>query len=403
MILVYFAYTVLMEIFNRALELKEETVKNRRYLHAHAEVGFNLPQTNAFIKEKLTQAGLAVEDCGKSIVATVGKGERCFLLRADTDALPIPEETNVAFSCKSGNMHACGHDMHTAMLLTAGQILKEKENSLTGKVKLLFQPAEERLEGAKDAIKAGVLENPKVIGAMMLHVLTGVPFPCGTLIVSSPSVSAPGADFFTIFVSGKSCHGSAPHEGVDALAVCAQIITALNHFYSREIPSSSKTVLSLGKLHAGVAGNVIAGEGVIEGTLRSFDEKLRVRIKKRLREIVEGVATTFKARAEVQFTSGCPSLFNDETLSSNAIKILRPVFGEDKVVASNSLQGGVGGSEDFAYISQNVPSLMIGLCAGEKGKGYEYPLHHPQTDFNEKALPVGVATLVYCAVRYFEK
>lgn len=392
-----------MDIFERAKALEKETIENRRYLHANAETGFDLPKTNAFIKEKLREVGLEVTPCGKSLTATVGKGEKAFLLRADTDALPIAEETELPFACRSGNMHACGHDLHTAMLLSAGKILKERESLLKGKVKLLFQPAEEKLAGAKNAINAGVLRKPQIAGAMMLHVLTSLPLPSGTLIVSSPGVSACGADFFTISVFGKSCHGSNPHEGVDALSVCAQIVTALHHFSALEIPASSRTVLSLGKLHAGVAGNVIAGEGWIEGTLRTFDETLRKKIKTRLREIVEGIASSFKARAEIQFTSGCPPLVNDEKLSLSLLEKLRSVFGEEKVLASGELKGEVGGSEDFAYISQKVPSLMIGVCAGQKGKGYEYPLHHPQTRFDEKALVVGVTTLVYSAFTYFEE
>lgn len=393
-----------MDIFKRALQLQDETIENRRYLHAHAEVGFDLPKTFAFIKEKLKEAGIETKSCGKSLVALIGNGDKdAFLLRADTDALPIEEKTGLPFACKAGNMHACGHDMHTAMLLTAGKILKEKEKSLEGKVKLLFQSAEEKLEGAKDAVKAGVLKAPKVSGAMMLHALTGLPLKSGTLIISAPGVSAPGADFFKISVTGRSCHGSSPHEGVDALAVCAQILSGLQYLSSREIPAFSKSVLTVGRLQAGKASNVIAETGIMEGTLRSFDEKLRAWTKERLTQIAKGLADVYRAEAEVVFTSGCPSLFNDETLSLLTEKNMRDLFGKDQVMNSSQLKGAVGGSEDFAYISREVPSIMVGICAGEIEKGYSYPLHHPKTLFDESALAIGSASLAYNAFRYFEK
>ena len=152
--------------------LQAELLKIRRYLHKNAEVGFALEKTCAYIEKKLTEYGYAPRRCGKAgIVATVGKGGKTFLLRADTDALPIAEQTGLSYACKNGNMHACGHDMHTAMLLGAAKLLKARESELNGRVKLLFQPAEELLEGAKDVIKNGVLDNPKPQAAMMIHVM----------------------------------------------------------------------------------------------------------------------------------------------------------------------------------------------------------------------------------------
>ena len=385
-------------VFKIAKKYEQEIIENRRFLHAHAETGFALTQTVAFVKQKLQEMGYTPQDCGKSgVVATIGKsdGRGAFLLRADMDALPIREKTGLTFACKTGAMHACGHDMHTAMLLGAARILKENERKLTGQIKLLFQPAEEKLEGAKNMIEAGVLTAPRVRGAAMLHVLTNIPLSCGTLVVSSAGVTAPAADYFSVEVQGKACHGSSPQNGVDALLCAAHIVLALQGISAREISVASPAVLTVGKLSAGVAGNAIADFASMQGTLRAFDEDVRAQVKKRLQEISLGIAKSFRAKANVRFESGCPSLLNDKEVSKNAERALRQLLGEKSVFTSAELGGGVaqrnGGSEDFAYISREVPSVMIALAAGNSDEGYAYPLHHPKVQFDERALVVGAA------------
>ena len=384
--------------------MQAEMVENRRWLHAHAETGFELPQTVGFIKKKLTETGCVPLDCGRAgVVTVIGKGDRAFLLRADTDALPIAEKSGLSFACKTGNMHACGHDMHTAILLGAAKLLKARERELRGAVKLLFQPAEERLEGAKDTIEAGVLQEPEVGAAMMLHVMTDTPMESGRIVVSSAGVSAPAADYFQIRVRGKSCHGSAPQNGVDALLIAAHILVALQELSAREIPASSPVVLTVGSLYAGTGGNIIADTALAEGTLRAFDEELRAKIKARMGELVRGVARALQGRARLRFTSGCPALLNDEHVCAFAERELKELFGEKEIFSSEQFSGrarGMGGSEDFAYISREVPSVMIALCAGERGKGYRYPLHHPKVKFDESALYIGAAALARCALAW---
>ena len=228
------------QLLSEAKALQEEIVTHRRWLHTHAETGFDLNETKPYVKAALEQMGYTVNECGKAgLVTTVGKvGGKVFLLRADMDALPIHEESDVDFICTNGKMHACGHDMHTAMLLGAAKLLKAHESELSGLVKLMFQPAEEIFEGSKDMIDAGILEDPKPDAAMMIHVTAGMPIPAGTVIVSSPGVSAPAADYFNIHVQGKGCHGSAPQNGVDPLTAAAHILIALQEIHALELSSS---------------------------------------------------------------------------------------------------------------------------------------------------------------------
>ena len=389
----FFVQTNNMGFLSEARKMQKQLVAWRRYLHENAEVGFELTKTTSFIENELKKLGYKPKNCGKAgVVATVGKGARTFLLRADTDGLPIEEKTGKRFACKYGHMHACGHDMHAAMLLGAAKLLKERESDLKGQVKFLFQPAEEILEGAKNVMEAGVLKG--VDGAMMFHVLTNVELPVGTIVIAN-GISAPAADYFTIQAKGKSCHGSTPWKGVDALTAAARILLALQDISARELVPATPFVLSVGSFHGGVAGNVIADCAFLKGTLRSFDEETRELVKKRIEEIAKGVAKTFHASANVIYEGGCPTLINDEKTSDFAERVGRDMLGKNVVFNSKTLGGDIkeksGGSEDFAYISHEVPSVMAAIAAGETSKGYAYPLHHPKVDFDEDALCVGAA------------
>lgn len=309
------------------------------------------------------------------------------------------------FACKTGKMHACGHDMHTAMLLGAAYVLKKYEKDLRGCVKFVFQPAEELLSGAKEMLDAGVLQEPNVDGAMMLHVLTGLSVPAGTVIVSSGGVSAPAADYFTVRVQGRGCHGSTPEQGVNALTVAARITLALEGLTARELGLSQPAVLTVGRLQAGTVANALADRATLEGTLRAYDEKTRAKLKIRISEIASGMGGVFHATAETEFTSGCPCLVNDENLSAEIKKYLSELLNEGTVYASKEFSGGDrrgGGSEDFAYIAQKTPSVMVALAAGEPEKGYGYPLHHPKTKFDESVLHIGAAAYAYGAIRFLE-
>jgi hippurate hydrolase len=245
----------------------------------------------------------------------------------------------------------------------------------------------------------------------MIHVMAGMPFPAGTVIVSAPGVSAPGADLFEIRIQGKGAHGSMPNQGVDPLNAAAHILIALQEIQARELALDERSVLTIGSLHAGTAPNVIPDSVLMSGSIRTFDEDTRAFIRKRLVEIAEGTAKIFRASAEVTFTSGCPTLVNDRELSADALRYVREVLGQGRAFSVDELNAmsgggkssGSAGSEDFAYVSQKVPSVMLALAAGQPEKGYAYPQHHPMVRFDEDVLAGGSAVYAYTAVRWLEE
>ena len=401
------------KLLQEAEALRAQILAERRWLHENAETGFDLNKTHAFVKQELADMGYQPVDCGRAgIVALAGgkKPGKVFLLRADMDALPIQEESGVEFACKSGNMHACGHDLHTAMLLGAARLLKTHEAEIPGTVKLMFQPAEEIFEGSHDMIEAGLLENPKVDAALMIHVMAGMPFPAGTVIVSAPGVSAPAADYFEIKVRGKGCHGSMPNTGIDPLTAAAHILIGLQELQARELAMDDRAVLTIGTMNAGTAANVIPDSVTMGGSIRTFDEETRAMLKKRMAEIAGGIAQAFRAEADVAFGSGCPTLVNDRDLSACCETYVKELLGKGKafsVAELNAMSGGgssskSAGSEDFAYVSQEVPSIMLALASGQPEKGYGYPQHHPMVKFDESVLAGGSAVYAYTALRWLE-
>ena len=398
----------MVDFLNEAKNMEKELLENRRFLHKNAETEFDLTKTVEFVKSRLAEYGCEFSDCGKSgVVCLLGenRNKKCFLLRADMDALPVCEKTELDFASQNGNMHACGHDMHTAILLGVAKLLKKHENELQGQVKLMFQPAEETLAGAKNMIENGVLVNPQVNGAVMLHVMAGMPMKAGAVIVSSEGVGAPAADYFTINVQGKGCHGSTPQQGIDALTASAHILLGLQEISARELGVSDEALVTVGSFNGGTAGNVIADTAVLQGTLRAYDDTVRDNIKKRITEISEAIGAAYRTKVCVTFGSGCPTLKNDGKLSTFAEEQLVELLGKENVLNTaeiGSRSSRSGGSEDFSYISQEVPSLMLALAAGEADKGYQYPQHHPKVMFDESVLPVGVGALSYIAVKYLQ-
>lgn len=401
------------KFMQEAETMKKQLVFWRRFLHAHAETGFALPETTAYVTKELENMGIVAKPCGRSgLVAELGRKEKetTFLLRADMDGLPIPEESGVSFAAQKGASHACGHDMHTAMLLGAARLLKEREQSISGCVRLMFQPAEELLSGARDMIEAGVLKNPPVTGAMMLHVMPGMPMPAGTLVVAAPGISAPAADYFTVEVIGKGCHGSSPNLGIDPVNAAAHVVLAVQGVQTRELSMGERVVLTVGSVQGGTAANAVPESVRLKGTLRTYEKETREFLKKRLAEVAEQTAKTFGARAEVSFPCGCPSLQNDVVLSEKVLLYAKELFGADRAFSAETLFAGekqernrrIAGSEDFSYVSERVPSVMVALAAGEPKNGFSYPLHHKQVRFDETVLPVGSALLAYTALQEME-
>lgn len=402
------------KLLKEAAGLKEKLIQTRHYLHTHPGTGFDIAETVAYVKQELAAMGYEPKECGKAgLVALAGgkKPGKVFLLRADMDALPIREEADVDFPSTNGKMHACGHDMHTTMLLGAAKLLKEHEDELNGTVKLMFQPAEEIFEGSHDMIEAGILKNPDVDAALMIHVMAGLPVPAGTVISCDGGVSAPAADYFTIRIQGKGCHGSMPNNGVDPITVAAHIITGLQEINARELALSDAAVLTIGTVQAGNAANVIPDTAEMGGTIRTYDEDTRAFIKQRMADISSGIASAFRATASVTFGSGCPTLLNNKDLAVCTPQYIKELLGPTKAFTAGQLNAmsGAGkapkstGSEDFAYVSQEVPSIMFALAAGHPNDGYCYPQHHPKAKFDEAVLPSGSAVYAYTAMRWLEE
>ena len=398
-------------ILSESLELQEKLVEIRRHLHSHPELGFDLQETYQFVHDQLVQMGYAPHKYGKmGLIATVGPTSgSTILLRADMDSLPIQEETPLDFASSSGCMHACGHDMHTTMLLGAAELLKKHENELKGQVVLCFQPAEELLEGAKDMIEAGVLRDTTPDAALMIHVTVGMPFETGTVVVCDGGVSAPAADYFEIHIQGTGCHGAMPQLGVDPITVASHIVTSLQEIHARELSMFDDAVLTIGSLHAGKAANAIPDTAELSGTMRAYDEEVRNFIKKRMAEIISNIATAFRTEATLEFTSGCPTLLNDATLSRDVTKYMKELLGSQHAFTKNELLSHLNnkstkatGSEDFAYFSHKVPSIMLAIAAGNADTGCNYPLHHPEVTFDESVLSIGSAVYAYNAMRWLE-
>lgn len=401
-------------ILQEAAAYQEQLVQTRRYLHSHPETGFDLKNTTEYVRKELIAMGYEPVMCGKSgIIALAGKKKsgKVFLIRGDMDALPIKEESDVPFSSDNGKMHACGHDMHTTMMLGAARLLKSHEYEIEGTVKLMFQPAEEIFEGSDDMINAGVLNSPDVDAAMMIHVMAGLPIPAGTVISCDGGVSAPAADYFYIDIQGKGCHGSMPNNGVDPVTIVAHIITGLSEINSRELGLSDNAVIIIGTINAGNAANVIPDTAHMSGTIRTYDEETRSYIKQRVSDIASNIASAYRGSASVTYGSGCPCLLNNPDLATCSAKYLNELLGPSRTFTAtqlNAMSGGgkaskSTGSEDFAYVSQKVPSIMFALAAGTPQDGYCYPQHHPKVKFDEAILSEGSAVYAYTAMRWLEE
>jgi hippurate hydrolase len=260
-------------------------------------------------------------------------------------------------------------------------------------------------------ITDGLLKNPDVDSALMIHVMAGMPFAPGTVIVSAPGVSAPAADYFEIRVQGKGCHGSMPNAGIDPLSAAAHILLALQELHARELAMDDRAVLTIGTMHAGTAANAIPDSVVMGGTIRSFDEDTRQFLRERMTQISEGIAASFRAQATVVFGSGCPTLTNDASLAHSTTQYVRELLGREKTFTVTELNqmsrseksSQTAGSEDFAYVSQEVPSIMLALAAGQPEKGYRYPQHHPMVKFDEEVLSTGCAVYAYTAMRWLQE
>lgn len=390
------------DLLQAAHTLAPSIVNDRRTIHSHPELAYTEEQTSTLVQARLREIGVPFRAgvAGTGVVGVIkgGQGDGpCVLLRADMDALPILEQTPVPFASEiPGVMHACGHDAHTAILLGVARILHERRDAFAGSVKLAFQPAEEGGAGAARMIEQGLLEDPPVDAAFMLHV--GAELPAGTVAVGGGPLLA-GADSFTITIRGRGGHAARPHIAVDPVVVGAHIVTALQSLVSREAPPTEPAVLTLATFHAGNAHNVIPDEAVITGTIRAFNDDLFQTLEQRLVEVVEAVASAMRASASVAFEMRYPVSICDDAMAGVLGDASRAVLGDDKVVRFEPRMG----AEDFAFVLQKVPGAMLSL--GVKAPQWQdpKPVHTATFDIDESALPLGAACMASVAVDYLSR
>ena len=397
-----------MNLYDEAKKMNKELISWQRHLHMNPEVGMELPSTTSFVIKKLREMGYTPREICKSGVLAVAGGKKpgkVFLIRGDMDALPLAEETNLPYESKNEFMHACGHDLHTAMMLGAAKLLKEHEDEIEGYVKLMFQPAEENLKGARAMIEAGILENPAVDAAMMIHVFADIPIKVGTVIFPGSGPVGTTSDWFKIEIQGRGGHGSTPHLTVDPLNALAHIHTALGEIISREVDPVEMAVVTIGEMHGGSTGNIIPDTAFMQGTIRSYNDELREFIKKRVVEIAEGVSTAFRCSADVKLFNSCPVVLNDENLNSELAAYNIDLMGPDIVMdyeAENDEAHRMNGSEDFAYICEKVPAVMVKITAQGNEGGANFPHHHPNVIFDESVMTKGVAVYANSAIEWLK-
>ena len=379
--------------------LQPQLVEWRRRLHQKPELSFEENLTAEFVSQKLQEWGIEHQTniAKTGIVATIdsGKPGPVLAIRADMDALPIQEENEVDYrSQHNGIMHACGHDGHTAIALGTACYLAKHKHSFSGKVKFIFQPAEEGPGGAKPMIEAGVLKNPDVDAIVGLHLWNNLPL--GTVGVRSGALMA-AVETFDCTILGKGGHGGMPHQTVDAIVVAAQIVNVLQSIVARNIDPIDSAVITVGKFHAGHTYNVIADTAQIGGTVRYFKPAYQGYFDKRIEQVIAGICQSYGANYKFDYYSYYPPTINDvkmaELVRSVAESVVETPAG---IVPECQTMGG----EDMSFFLQEVPGCYFFLGSANQEKNLAYPHHHPRFDFDETALGMGVEMFVRCVEKF---
>jgi amidohydrolase len=384
-------------VLSHAAKLSDWIVGIRRELHQYPELMYEEVRTGAVVRRTLDELGIAYRYpvASTGVVATLGDGNGpCVALRADMDALPIHEETDVPFRSKvDGKMHACGHDCHTAMLLGAARLLKERESEVHGTIKLLFQPAEEGGAGGDRMCNEGALDKPDVQRIFGIHVWPHLP---AGAVGSRTGVFLAAAGMLEITVSGKGGHAAMPHTAFDPVSAAAKIICELQTIVSREIDPLEPAVVSVTTVHGGDAFNVIPQSVKLTGTIRSLTLAGLHFLQERVRAIAVQVAAANRCDARVEYPGhDYPPVLNDETCWGSARTMAGEMLGQGAVVELPPVMGG----EDFAFYTQRVPGCFVVLGVKQDGDGPVYGVHHPLFTVNERALPVGAALHASYALR----
>jgi len=387
-------------IENYAQELSFYLHETRHYLHQHPELSFTEFNTQKFIENELSKLVLNTEKVAGTGISAIIKAElpssKTIALRADMDALPINELNDVPYKSTVPNvMHACGHDAHTAMLLGAAAILVKLKSQLKGNVKLIFQPAEEKLPGgALKMIEEGILQHPEVDSVIGQHVFPDLP--AGKVGFCSGNYMA-STDEIYITVKGKGGHAATPWTVIDPVSISAQLITSLQQVVSRKTPAFMPSVLSFGKIIANGATNIIPDEVYLEGTFRTFDEKHRHEVHRLINEITHSVVEGLQAKADIEIRNGYPVLYNNPELNARAMKYALQYLGKDNVVELPQRMT----SEDFSYFGLHKPSLFYRVGTAFTAKE-NFPLHNARFDIDESSLITGAGLMAFMAFSELE-
>jgi len=373
-----------------------EAVAMRRHLHSHPELSGQELQTRAYICRMLEQWEIPYTLCSRNlgVIADVGHGSPCVALRADMDALPMTEQTGLPYASQTeGIMHACGHDVHVAALLAVGKILKEREQTLGGIVRLLFQPAEETTGGAADMIAEGCMKNPTVSAVMGFHVDPGRP--AGSAAFFPGTMNAAATDF-TLTVRGKGCHGAHPDEGVDAIVAAAQVVCALQSVVSRNIAPTNCGVVTIGTVQGGTKENIIADAVTMTGTIRALSSDTQQKLKETVCRIVTHTAEAYGAAAELEMEDLCPALTNDAVMTARMLELSRTMIGSEQTLQMDNPSLG---ADDFAFFSNAAPGCYFNVGArteGMEGQMLHSPLFEPNEGCLETAILLSAAGAMLC-------
>ncbi len=371
--------------------MRDELVARRRDLHQHPELAFEEVRTAGIVAQELSNLGLEVQTgVGKTGVVAILEGDSdgpTVLVRADMDALPIEEANQTDYiSQTSGKMHACGHDGHTTIALGVARLLSGYRSQMAGRVKFVFQPAEEIASGARAMIDDGVLENPRPDVGLGLHLWNDLPL--GTIGMTTGGLMA-GSSIFAINITGKGGHGAQPQLTVDPVVCAAHIITALQTILSRNVDPAATGVISVTRVRAGEAHNVIPQTAELTGTMRAYSTEVRDLMVRRMQEIATGVASAMNCTAEVDVRHLTIPVINDPEVGATLSRKFAQMVGEDKLDHDIRLMVG----EDVSYLMQDIPGMFFLVGSANAERGLNYGHHHPRFDFDEDALPLSVALL----------
>lgn len=386
-----------MNSLEKAKEINAWVVKLRRDFHMHPEPSNEEVRTAKIVEENLRNMGIKVKRIGKTGILGELAGAvpgKVIALRADMDALSVTEETGLPYSSQvPGFMHACGHDIHTAMLLGAAKILSGMKEELKGTVKFIFQPAEEVAEGAKTMVEGGVLENPAVDMAYAMHVMPDVPV--GKVVIQDGFFMASG-DSWSLTVKGKSCHGSSPWQGVDALTCTTAIIQSLQTIVSRVNDARAPIVINVGTIHGGERFNVIPGKVEIQGMNRAFSENSRKQLPEWMENIIKSTCDAYKCSYEFKYNFVCSPMINENNSTMLVNDSVRKIVGKENIIQIEKMMG----SEDFSEYVAKVPGMLMVLGGRNEAKDCCYSNHANNFKIDEDCIPIGVASYVQVAADY---